>query len=167
VRTWLNDLNLLLAYWDAQGGRTYHHTAPINALYGLHEALVALSEEGLDAAIARHRRCHLMLAAGLEAMGLELTVPAAHRLPQLNVVGVPEGVDEAAVRTRMLDRFGVEIGAGLGPSKGKVWRIGLMGASATPRHVRLGLTALSDALSAQTPQPALQTALDAAEAAAA
>ena len=163
VRTWLNDLTLLMGYWDAAGGRAYHHTAPINALYSLHEALVALFEEGQDAAFSRHRRCHAMLAAGLEALGLELIVPEERRLPQLNVVGVPEGVDEAAVRARMLDRFGVEIGGGLGPLKGRVWRIGLMGASATPRHVRLGLTALADGLSAQTNVSSLQEALDAAE----
>lgn len=165
VRTWLNDLTLLMGYWDAGGGRAYHHTAPINALYGLHEALVVLFEEGLDAAFARHHRCHAMLAAGLEALDLELAVPEDRRLPQLNVVTVPQGVDEGAVRARMLDRFGVEIGGGLGPAKGRVWRIGLMGASATPRHVRLGLTALADALGAQIDTPNLQEALDAAEAA--
>ncbi len=89
----------------------------------------------------------------------------AHRLPQLNLVAAPEGVDEAAVRARMLERFGVEIGAGLGPFKGQAWRIGLLGASATPRHVLTGLTALGDALAAQQPHSRVQDALDAAEAA--
>jgi alanine-glyoxylate transaminase/serine-glyoxylate transaminase/serine-pyruvate transaminase len=164
-RTWLYDLSLLMGYWDGPkgGGRAYHHTAPVNAVYGLHEALVVLFEEGLDAAIARHRRAHAGLAAGLAALGLELAVPEPRRLPQLNVVEVPDGVDEAAVRARMLDRFSVEIGAGLGPSKGKVWRIGLMGAGATPRHVRLALAALADALSAHGRPRDAQAALDAAE----
>ena len=171
-RTWLYDLSLLMSYWDgpspgsgAGGGRAYHHTAPVNAIYGLHEALVVLFEEGLEASHARHRRSHLGLSAGLQALGLELAVPEARRLPQLNVVEVPQGVDEAAVRARMLDRFGVEIGSGLGPSRGKVWRIGLMGASASPAHVRMALVALADAISAQAPVPPVQAALDAAEAA--
>src|SRR6185503_10330118 len=106
-------------------GRTYHHTAPINALYGLHEALVALEEEGLAAAHARHRRMHAALAAGLEAAGLRFLVAAEHRLPQLNAVLAPDGIDEAAVRARVLQRFNLEIGAGLGPLKGRIWRIGL------------------------------------------
>lgn len=171
VRNWLYDLSLLMAYWGGEGGRTYHHTAPVNAVYGLHEALVALFEEGLESSIARHRRVHEAFVAGVEALGLRMKVDAAHRLPELNIVCVPDGVDEAAVRTSMLERFGVEIGAGLGPWKGQVWRIGLMGASATPGHVRLGLTALALALAEQGFAPARtgaasvlqQRALDAAE----
>ena len=156
-----------MSYWDGPSGagRAYHHTAPVNAIYGLHEALVVLFEEGLEGSHARHRKAHLGFAAGVEALGLALAVPESRRLPQLNFVEVPDGVDEAVVRARMLDRFGVEIGAGLGPSKGKVWRVGLMGASATPKHVRLALTALADGLSAQAPTPGLQAALDAAESA--
>ncbi len=149
VRNWLCDFNLLMSYWGGEGGRTYHHTAPVNALYGLHEALVILFEEGQQASIVRHGRMHEALVAGLEAAGLEMLVAPANRLPQLNTVKVPEGVDEAAVRAYVLDRWDLEIGAGLGPLKGKVWRIGLMGASATPWHVRLCLTALCEALAAQ------------------
>lgn len=163
-RTWLYDLQLLMSYWGGEGGRAYHHTAPVNAVYGLHEAMVALFEEGEGAVIARHLAMHQALAAGLGALGLDFHVAKAHRLPQLNAVRVPEGVDEAAVRMHMLHRFGVEIGAGLGPLKGKVWRIGVMGASAAPRHIRLCLTALGDALAAQGRNAAsVQSALDAAE----
>jgi alanine-glyoxylate transaminase/serine-glyoxylate transaminase/serine-pyruvate transaminase len=163
-RTWLADIGLLMSYWDGEGGRTYHHTAPINAIYGLHEALVALFEEGLDEAHARHRAMHEALASGLAALELDFHVAKAARLPQLNAVIVPEGVDEAAVRSRMLDRFGLEIGAGLGPLKGRIWRIGLMGASATPRHVRLCLAALADALAAQGVKVSASDALAAADA---
>jgi len=149
VRNWLLDFNLLMSYWGGEGGRTYHHTAPINALYGLHESLVAIFEEGVQAATVRHARTHEALVAGLEAGGLKLLVDPKHRLPQLNTVLVPDGVDEAAVRAHVLKTWDLEIGAGLGPLKGKVWRIGLMGASATPWHVRLCLTALAEALAAQ------------------
>jgi len=154
VRNWLLDFNLIMAYWGGPdgsggGGRTYHHTAPINALYGLHESLVAIFEEGVQAATVRHARMHEALAAGLEAAGLQFLVEPKWRLPQLNAVIVPDGVDEAAVRTHVLKRWDLEIGAGLGPLKGRVWRIGLMGASATPWHVRLCLTALCEALAAQ------------------
>jgi len=164
VRNWLLDVSLLMAYWGGEGGRTYHHTAPINALYGLHESLVALFEEGQQAVFVRHARMHEALVAGLEALGLEMLVAPEHRLPQLNTVRVPEGVDEAAVRAHMLARWDLEIGAGLGPLKGQVWRIGLMGASATPWHVRLCLTALADALAAQSRTVDLDAALSAAEA---
>ena len=154
VRNWLLDFNLLMAYWGGPdgsggGGRTYHHTAPINALYGLHESLVAIFEEGQQAAIVRHARMHEALVAGIEAAGLSLLVAEADRLPQLNTVRVPDGIDEAAVRSHLLKHWDLEIGAGLGPLKGQVWRIGLMGASATAWHVRLCLTALCEALVAQ------------------
>ena len=162
VRNWLLDVSLLMAYWGGEGGRTYHHTAPINALYGLHESLVALFEEGQQAVFVRHARMHEALVAGLEALGLEMLVAPEHRLPQLNTVRIPEGIDEAAVRARMLERWDLEIGAGLGPLKGQVWRIGLMGASASPWHVRLCLTALADALSAQGRDVDLDAALAAA-----
>ena len=149
VRNWLLDFNLLMAYWGGEGGRTYHHTAPINALYGLHESLVALFEEGHQAVMVRHARTHEALAAGIEAAGLKFLVDPAYRLPQLNTVLVPDGIDEAAVRAYVLAKWDLELGAGLGPLKGKVWRIGLMGSSATPWHVCLCLTALYDALAAQ------------------
>lgn len=163
-RNWLLDMQLIMSYWGGEGGRTYHHTAPINALYGLHEALTILFEEGLAAAHARHARMHKALVAGLEAAGLSMLVAPQHRLPQLNTVRVPDGVDEAAVRARMLTKYDLEIGAGLGPLKGKVWRVGLMGASATPWHVRLCLMALTEALAAQNYPDAQKAALAAAEA---
>ncbi len=164
VRNWLCDFNLLMSYWGGEGGRTYHHTAPINALYGLHESLVVLFEEGQQAVMVRHARTHEALAAGIEAAGLKFLVDEPHRLPQLNTVIVPDGVDEAAVRTAVLAKWDLELGAGLGPLKGKVWRIGLMGASATPWHVRLCLTALCEALEAQGFKADTKAALAAADA---
>ena len=149
VQSWFLDLNLVMGYWgsgDATPQRAYHHTAPINALYGLHESLVMLAEEGLEASWARHRRMHEALKAGLEAMGLGFLVDAPWRLPQLNAVLVPVGVDEAAVRQRLLDEFDLELGGGLGALAGKVWRIGLMGYSARPENVRLCLHALETTL---------------------
>jgi len=163
-RNWLYDIGLLMSYWGGEGGRTYHHTAPINALYGLHESLVALFEEGQQAAFVRHARMHESLVAGLEALGLEMLVAPADRLPQLNTVKIPDGIDEAAVRTHVLEHWNLEIGAGLGPLKGKVWRIGLMGASASPWHVRLCLTALAEALAVQGFAGAKDKALAAADA---
>ena len=163
VRNWLLDFNLLMGYWGGEGGRTYHHTAPVNALYGLHEALVVLFEEGQQAAIVRHVRVHEAFVAGLEAVGLKLLTDPAHRLPQLNPVVVPDGVDEAAVRAHMLANWDLEIGAGLGPLKGRIWRVGLMGASASPWHVRLCLTALCEALNAQGFRADAATAIAAAE----
>jgi alanine-glyoxylate transaminase/serine-glyoxylate transaminase/serine-pyruvate transaminase len=163
ARTWLYDFDLLMGYWDGGNGRAYHHTAPINALYGLHEALVALEEEGLEAAFARHRRMHGALVAGAEALGLRFPVGPGARLPQLNVIEVPAGVDEAKARGLMLERFGVEIGGGLADWAGRVWRVGLMGASATPANVRLLLEALAAALNAQGRTVDAQAALDAAE----
>ncbi len=139
--SWFQDLGLVLGYWSG-AKRTYHHTAPVNPLYGLHESLVILAEEGLEAAWARHRDNHLRLRAGLEALGMRFVVSEEARLPQLNSVWVPEGIDEAAARTRLLQEFGLEIGAGLGALAGKVWRIGLMGHSSRPANVALCLSAL-------------------------
>jgi alanine-glyoxylate transaminase/serine-glyoxylate transaminase/serine-pyruvate transaminase len=155
VQSWFLDLNLVMGYWG--GGepdgqpvkRAYHHTAPVNALYALHEALTILKEEGLENSFARHRHNHLALRAGLEALGLPLVVKEADRLPQLNLVGVPEGIDEAAVRKLLLEDYSLEIGAGLGDLTGKVWRIGLMGYGSNPTNVRLCLAALEHALNAQ------------------
>jgi alanine-glyoxylate transaminase / serine-glyoxylate transaminase / serine-pyruvate transaminase len=149
VQSWFLDLSLVMGYWgsgDATPMRAYHHTAPINALYGLHESLVMLAEEGLEASWARHRRMHEALKAGVEAMGLEFVVEAPSRLPQLNAVRVPVGVDETAVRQRLLEEFGLEFGGGLGALAGKIWRIGLMGHSARADNVRLCLRALETAL---------------------
>lgn len=148
VQSWFMDLNLVLGYWsDAK--RTYHHTAPINALYGLHESLVMLAEEGLENSWARHRRNHLALLAGLQALGLDLLVAEKSRLPQLNAVKVPEGVSEPQVRADMLDIHGIEIGAGLGDLAGKIFRIGLMGTSSTESNVTTCLAALEKVLAAQ------------------
>ena len=146
VQSWFLDLNLVMAYWGQSGKRAYHHTAPINSLYGLHEALVILHEEGLEQAWQRHTDNHLALRAGLEAMGLEFVVPESQRLPQLNAVRIPDGVDDALVRTRLLKDYQLEIGAGLGDMAGKVWRIGLMGYASNPRNVLTCLGALDDVL---------------------
>jgi alanine-glyoxylate transaminase / serine-glyoxylate transaminase / serine-pyruvate transaminase len=146
VQSWFLDLNLVLGYWQSSGKRTYHHTAPINPLYGLHEALVILSEEGLESAWARHRAMHEQLKTGLEAMGIKFVVEAHARLPQLNSVWIPEGVDDAAARARLLTEFNLEIGAGLGALAGKVWRIGLMGYSAKQQNVDFALKAIRSVL---------------------
>ncbi len=147
VQSWFLDLNLVMGYWGEGAKRAYHHTAPINPLYALHEALVMLQEEGLENAWARHRNMHNALKAGLEAMGIGFLVDEAHRLPQLNAVRVPEGVDEAAVRARLLQEYNLEIGAGLGDLAGKIWRIGLMGYAANLRNVIFCLGALEKVLS--------------------
>jgi len=146
VQSWFLDLNLVMGYWGAGAKRAYHHTAPVNGLYGLHEALVILQEEGLENAWARHQSNHLALRAGIEAMGLSFVVPEAARLPQLNAVTIPDGVDEAAVRGRLLNDFNLEIGAGLGALAGKVWRIGLMGHAANAKNVMFCLGALDAVL---------------------
>lgn len=145
VTSWFLDLNLVMGYWGT-GKRAYHHTAPINPLYGLHEALLMLKEEGLENSWARHRRQHLALRAGLEAMGLSLLVAEPHRLPQLNAVIVPEGIDEAVLRGRLLNEHNLEIGAGLGALAGKIVRIGIMGYAANTRNVTHCLTSLKTVL---------------------
>lgn len=145
-QSWFLDMNLLTGYWGPGAKRAYHHTAPINALFALDEALRILQREGLENAWDRHARNHLLLREGLQAMGLEFYVAADYRLPQLNAVKVPDGVDEAAVRAFLLNEFNLEIGAGLGPLAGKIWRIGLMGASCTGKHVELCLDGLKSAL---------------------
>ncbi len=147
VQSWFLDMSLLLGYWGG-GKRAYHHTAPINPLYGLHEALVMLTEEGLENAWARHKKMHEALAAGIEAMGLKFLVREEARLPQLNAIVVPEGVDEAKLRARLLEQFHLEIGAGLGALAGKIVRIGLMGAAANAKNVMYCLGALEATLRA-------------------
>ena len=139
-------MNLLTGYWGPGAKRAYHHTAPINALYALDEALRILKREGLEASWDRHSSNYRKLRAGIEGMGLEFYVADEYRLPQLNAIVVRDGVDEAAVRSFLLNEFNLEIGAGLGPLAGKIWRIGLMGASSTPAHVELCLNALKAAL---------------------
>jgi len=142
VQSWFLDLNLVMGYWGGGAKRAYHHTAPINSLYALHESLVILQEEGLENSWARHQRNHLALKAGLESMGIEFVVEEAYRLPQLNNVRIPDGVDDAQVRSQLLNEFNLEIGAGLGDFAGKVWRIGLMGYASNPKNVLTCLSAL-------------------------
>jgi len=150
VQSWFLDMNLIVGYWgDGQGGgkRAYHHTAPVNSLYALHESLRLLHAEGLDNAIARHARMHEKLKAGLAGIGLELLVAEDIRLPQLNTVIIPDGVDDAQVRARLLNEFDLEIGAGLGALAGKVWRIGLMGFAASDKNIDFCVASLKKVLS--------------------
>jgi len=148
VRSWYFDMSLLANYWGSD--RVYHHTAPISMIYALHEALSIIVEEGMEARAERHRRNHLAFVAGIEAMGMSMQVDnPAERLWSLNAVVVPEGVDEAAVRGTLLRYHGIEIGGGLGPLAGKIWRVGLMGASSTSNNVLLLLAALEGALKVQ------------------
>jgi len=131
VQSWFLDMNLVMGYWGPNAKRAYHHTAPINPLYALHESLVMLKDEGIENAWQRHQLNHHALAAGLNAMGIEFLVNTSCRLPQLNSVMIPEGVEDAAVRSTLLQDYNLEIGAGLGEFAGKVWRIGLMGENGT------------------------------------
>lgn len=147
VQSWYLDLTMITRYWGQE--RVYHHTAPINALYGLHEALRLVLAEGLSVRQARHSRNALALAAGLEALGLGLPVATGERLPPLTLVSVPEGIDELRVRQFLLHHYSLEIGGGLGKFKGKAWRIGLMGHGSTRQNVSLCLTALGQALKEQ------------------
>lgn len=147
VQSWYLDISLLASYWGEE--RVYHHTAPINMTYALHEALRLILEEGLEASFARHRRNHEGLRAGLQALGIDFTAAEGNRLPMLNAVKVPDGVDDVRLRKDLLHQFGIEIGAGLGAFKGKVWRIGLMGHASRTRNVLLFLAALEQLLEAQ------------------
>ena len=148
--SWYLDLGLIAGYVEGEGGRTYHHTAPVTMVFALHAGLGVLLEEGLEASWARHESCGRMLQDGLEAMGLELVAPKEHRLPQLTTVYVPEqmpkGLGEADVRRLLLERFGVEIGGGVGPLAGRAWRVGCMGHTARPGNVVLLLAALAEVL---------------------
>jgi alanine-glyoxylate transaminase/serine-glyoxylate transaminase/serine-pyruvate transaminase len=157
-RSWYLDMSLIQNYWSAD--RVYHHTAPVNMTYALHEALHAVLEEGLPARLARHRTNHLALRAGLEALGVSY-IPQ-HSLASLNAVRIPDGVDDARARGRLLEEFGIEIGGGLGPFKGKAWRVGLMGASSTRRNVTLLLGALETILRDAGRRPTPGAALEAA-----
>jgi alanine-glyoxylate transaminase/serine-glyoxylate transaminase/serine-pyruvate transaminase len=142
VPNWYLDLSMIIKYWEG-ASRVYHHTAPINMLYGLCRALELLLEEGLPKVYARHLKCHQQLVQGLEERGLEMLVDPSCRLPMLNSVRCPPGIDEARVRARLLERHGIEVGAGLGPLAGKIWRIGLMGHTARPENVERLLGALT------------------------
>lgn len=147
VVSWYLDMSMVGSYWTAE--RKYHHTAPINMIYGLREALRIIAEEGLEARFARHRRNHLALVAGVEAMGLSMLVPESERLPMLNTIRIPAGADDVKVRKALLHRFGIEIGGGLGSLAGKVWRVGLLGHTARQRNVFLFLSGLQSVLKAQ------------------
>ena len=144
--SWYLDLNMIARYVTGEGARAYHHTAPISMIYALHAGLGVLLDEGLEASWARHAECGRALHEGLEAMGLRLFAADGHRLPDLTTVWLPDGLDDAAARRRLLDDFGIEVGGGLGEFAGKVWRIGLMGHTARRRNVTLLLGALAEVL---------------------
>ena len=149
VASWFLDMNLMMGYWGEGNQRAYHHTAPVNAIYALHEALSILKKEGLENSWARHQLNHEALKLGLEALNLDLIVSPADRLPQLNAVRIPKGIDEALVRKQLLEDFSLEIGAGLGTLAGEVWRIGLMGHSSSQKNVERCLLALEAVLQTQ------------------
>lgn len=159
VVSWYLDMGMVKSYWGSE--RKYHHTAPINMIYALREALRIIAEEGLSARFARHRLNHRALVAGLEAMGLSMLVPEAFRLPMLNAVRIPSGADDKRVRGALLKEFGIEIGGGLGDLAGKIWRVGLMGHSSRRKNVLLFLSALETVLKAEGVKPT-PGALDAA-----
>lgn len=146
VPSWFLDQSLVMSYWSGEGKRAYHHTAPVNSLYALHESLVILHDEGLENSWQRHQDMHQLLATGLEKLGLDFVVPQAERLAQLNTVLIPQGIDDAKVRAILLNDYNLEIGAGLGQFAGKAWRIGLMGHSANRANVALCLSALKEVL---------------------
>ena len=146
VQSWFLDMELVMAYWGQGGKRAYHHTAPVNSVYALHESLRILHEEGLQAAWQRHADMHLALKAGLENIGLEFLVEETYRLPQLNLVGIPDGVEDVKIRAQLLNEFDLEIGAGLGELAGKAWRIGLMGYGSNRKNVDYCVNALTSVL---------------------
>lgn len=146
IQSWYLDMSLLSKYWTS-ANRSYHHTAPISAVYAFHEALVLTVEEGLEARVQRHLRNGRALQSGLEAMGLELHAQQGYRLAVLTAVRIPSGVDDVKVRQRLLNQYNIEIGGGLGQLKGQVWRIGLMGHSSSAENVFLFLSALEKLLS--------------------
>lgn len=146
VQSWFLDQSLVMSYWSGGAKRAYHHTAPVNALYALHEALRIVAAEGLEQAWARHNAMHLELRAGLEQLGIQFVVAEPYRLPQLNAIYIPAGVDDAMTRSSLLQQFNLEIGAGLGALAGKAWRIGLMGYGARRENIALCLQALQQLL---------------------
>ena len=163
--SWFLDMQLIMSYWGEGKKRAYHHTAPVNALYGLHESLLILKEEGLETSFTRHRTNHQALVAGLEAMGLEMAVDQDFRLPQLNSVYIPDGIDDGKTRNLLLNDFNLEIGAGLGELAGKTWRIGLMGHSSTRRNVLTCLASLETVMAKQGYDLVPGAAIDAAKSA--
>ena len=161
--SWFLDMQLIMSYWGEGKKRAYHHTAPVNALYGLHESLLILKEEGLETSFTRHRKNHQALVAGLEAMGLDMAVDQDFRLPQLNSVYIPDGIDDGKTRNLLLNDFNLEIGAGLGELAGKTWRIGLMGHSSTRRNVLTCLASLETVMAKQGYDLVPGAAIDAAK----
>ena len=149
VQSWFLDLNLVMGYWGGEAKRSYHHTAPVNSLYALHESLLILQEEGLQNAWSRHALNHEALLAGLETLGLKFIVDKEFRLPQLNAVSFPDSIDDATVRSALLNDYNLEIGAGLGALAGSVWRIGLMGFASNKSNVLMCVSALGNVLAAQ------------------
>lgn len=141
VQSWFLDLTMVKNYWSG-AKRAYHHTAPVSAMFAMRESLRIVLEEGLENRFKRHQESHELLRDGLEAMGFEFLVDKEYRLPMLNAVKIPEGIDDAAVRKQLLEDYNIEIGGGLGPFAGKIWRIGLMGESSTKNHVNMLLSAL-------------------------
>lgn len=164
VQSWFLDLNLVMGYWGSDAKRSYHHTAPVNSLYALHESLLILQEEGLQNSWDRHALNHEALAAGLLSLGLRFVVEEEFRLPQLNAVSFPESVDDVAVRNALLNDYNLEIGAGLGALAGSVWRIGLMGFASNKSNVLLCISALANVLAAQGLNTDVSKAVAAAQA---
>ena len=146
VTSWFLDLNLVMGYWGKGAKRAYHHTAPVNTLYGLHESLVILTEEGIENSWSRHQQNHILLRDGLNKLGIDYLVDEASRLPQLNSVLIPQNQDDLGVRSSLLKNYNIDIGAGLGPLEGKIWRIGLMGYTSRKDNIELLLSALKDTL---------------------
>jgi alanine-glyoxylate transaminase/serine-glyoxylate transaminase/serine-pyruvate transaminase len=147
VSSWYLDMSMVKNYWGPE--RKYHHTAPVNMVYALRESLRIIADEGLERRFARHKLNHQALVAGVDAMGLQMLVPEAERLPTLNAIKIPEGVNDLKVRKALLDDFGIEIGGGLGALAGKIWRVGLMGHSSTKRNVFIFLSAIQTILKAE------------------
>ncbi|MBN1636976.1 MAG: alanine--glyoxylate aminotransferase family protein [Deltaproteobacteria bacterium] len=145
VPNWYLDLSMIINYWEGNT-RAYHHTAPVNMLYGLYQALLCITDEGFENVFDRHRACHLELVKSLEQRGMDMLVDPEYQLPMLNAVKIPQGVDEALIRRRLLEEHRIEIGAGLGPLAGKIWRIGLMGHTARSANIRHLAEALDDVI---------------------
>ena len=164
VQSWFLDLNLVMGYWGSDAKRSYHHTAPVNSLYALHESLLILQEEGLQNAWDRHALNHEALVAGLESLGLKFVVDKKYRLPQLNAVSFPASIDDLAIRTALLNDYNLEIGSGLGALAGSVWRIGLMGFASNKNNVLLCVSALGNVLAAQGIQTDVSKAVSSAQA---
>ena len=146
VTSWFLDLNLVMGYWGKGAKRAYHHTAPVNTLYGLHESLVMLTEEGLENSWNRHQQNHQLLRDGLQTLGISYLVDESSRLPQLNSVIIPEGLSDEGVRNSLLANYNIDIGAGLGALAGKIWRIGLMGYTSRKENIENLLSAMKETL---------------------